>query len=95
MDKKYQMGLLSGAVRDYQDGLIPLGMLVGKVEGILNIIQDEMMKDRLFNAMLALEEVYARLQYKGFDFEKDGRPIVDRALKETLTQAEAFLAPSV
>jgi len=38
MDKKYQMGLLLGAVRDYQNGLIPIGMLVDKVEGILNIV---------------------------------------------------------
>jgi len=54
-----------------------------------------MIKDKVFNAMLALEEVHARLQDKGFDFEKNGRPVVDRALKEMLIQAETFLALSV
>ena len=95
MDAKYQMGLLLGAIRDYQDGVMPLGMLVDKVEGILNVIQDKMIKDSFFNTLLALEEVYARLQDKSFEFEKDGMPVVDRALKEMLTKAKTFLTPSV
>lgn len=93
MDKNHQMGLLLGAVRDYQDGLVPLGMLVDKVEGILEILQDRAIKDNFFDALLALEEVYARMRTGNFDFEKDGRPVVDRALKEMLTRAEAFLQP--
>ena len=93
MDKKHQMGLLLGSVRDYQDGMMPLGMLVDKVEGILDILQDRAIRDELFDGLLALEEVYARVQTEDFDFEKDGRPVVDRALKELLTKGEAFLAP--
>jgi len=95
MDRKHQMGLLLGTVRDYQNGLMPLGMLVGKVEGILDIVQDRAIKDNFFDVLLVLEEVYARIQNENFDFEKDGRPVVDRALKEMLTKTEAFLAPSV
>ena len=91
MDKRHQMGLLLGSVRDYQDGLMPLGMLVDKIEGILDILQDRPVRDRFFHALLALEEVHARTQTGGFDFEKDGRPVVDRALKEMLTKAEAFM----
>jgi len=95
MDRKHQMGLLLGTVRDYQNGLMPLGMLVDKVEGILDIVQDRAIKDNFFDVLLVLEEVYARIQNENFDFEKDGRPVVDRALKEMLTKTEAFLAPSV
>ncbi len=94
MDKKHQMGLLLDAVRDYQDGLMPLGMLVDKVEGILGILQDRAIKDEFFDALLALEEIYARVQTGYFDFQTDGRPVIDRALKEMLTKGEAFLALS-
>lgn len=91
MDEKYQVCLLLGAIKDYQSGLMPLGMLVNKVEGILDVLQKESMRDKCFDALLALEEVYARMRTGSFDFEKDGRPVVDRAVQDMLIKAESFL----
>ena len=68
MGKKCQIDLLVSAVRDYQSGRMPLGVLVGKVEGILDTFQDRETRDDLFDARLALEEVYARMQNEDFDF---------------------------
>ena len=92
MDKKHQMGLLGGAIRDYQGGQMPLGVLVDKVEGVLDTFQDRAIKDNFFDARLALEEVYARMQEENFDFHRYGKPVVDRALKEMLTKADLMQA---
>ena len=94
MDKKHQMGLLLGAVRDYQDGLMSLGMLINKVEGILELFQDMVVKDDFFDTLLALEEVYARVRTGDLDFERDGKPVVDRAIREMLIKVETSLALS-
>ena len=88
MDKKRQIGLLLDAVRDYQDGLIPLGVLVDKVEGILDTFHDRSIRDDFFDVRLALEEVYARVQSEDFDFQKYGKPVIDRALKEMQIKAD-------
>ena len=95
MDKKHQMGLLLDAARDYQDGSMPLDILINKIEGVLNVIQDKAIKDQFFDALLAIEKVYARMQDKAFDFERDGRSVVDRTIDEMLPKVEAFLASSV
>ena len=88
MDKKRQIGLLLDAVRDYQDGLIPLGVLVDKVEDILDTFHDRSIRDNFFDVRLALEEVYARVQSEDFDFQKYGKPVIDRALKEMQIKAD-------
>ena len=92
MDRKCQIDLLSSAVRDYQSGLIPLGMLIDKTEGIFDTFQDRAIRDDFFDARLALEEVYARVQDGNFDFQRYGKPVIDRALKDLLTKADLMQA---
>ena len=41
VNKAHQVNLMSGALKDYQEGLMSLGMLIQKVEGILEIMQDQ------------------------------------------------------
>lgn len=92
MGKKCQRDLLLDAIRGYQDGLMPLGVLVDKVEGIMDTFQGGAIRDNFFDARLALEEVYARMQSENFDFQRYGKPVVDRALKEMLTKADLIQA---
>ena len=86
-----QLKLMRGAFEDYQSGLMPLGNLVRKTEGIPDIIQDQTLKDSLFDDLLALEEVHARMQIGDFDFDKHGRPVIIQAIQEILVKIEAQL----
>ena len=92
MDKKRQIGLLLDTVKDYQDGLMPLGVLVDKVEDILGTFQDRSIRDDFFDVRLALEEVHARMQGNDFDFQRYGKPVIDHALKEIQIKADLMQA---
>ena len=92
MDKTQQASLMQGALRDYQDGLMSLGTLVQKIEGIVEIIQDQHFKDSIFDSIIALEEVYARTRIGDFDFDKDGRLVVDRAVQHILSTVVTYTA---
>lgn len=83
---------MSGAARDYQDGLISLGVLIQKIEGILEMLGDRTLKDEIFGEFLALEEVYARTRAGDFDFERDGKHVVDRAAKDLISKLEYYSA---
>jgi hypothetical protein len=41
IDKPHQVSLMLGAARDYQEGLMSLQTLIWKIEGLLNVIEDE------------------------------------------------------
>ena len=86
-----QLKLMRSAFEDYQSGLMPLGDLAQRTEGILEVIQDQALRDSLFDDLLALEEVYARTQIGDFDFDKHGKPIVVRAIQGILVKIEAQL----
>jgi hypothetical protein len=90
MDKRHQLSLMRGALEDYRDNLMSLGTLIQKIEGILEIIQDQSFKDGVFDSLLALEEVYARTRIGEFDFENDGKPVVDRAVEQILSKTECY-----
>jgi hypothetical protein len=92
MDKAHQLELLSGAARDYQDGLMSLGILIQKIEGVLEVLNDRTLKDQLFSALLALEEVYARTRIGDFDYNKYGKAVVDRAVDEIISKTESYSA---
>lgn len=89
MRKTHQMSLLLEAARDYQDGSMPLSMLIDKLEGTLKIFEDRAIKDQFFDALLALEEVYARMQDKSFDFKRNGRSVVDRTVERDNSQSRS------
>ena len=82
---------MRGALEDYQRGLMLLGDLVGETYGILEMIQDQVLKDGLFSDFVALDEVHARVRIGDFDFERDGGPVVDRAVQTMLSKIDSHL----
>jgi len=73
-------------IKKYQEGATSLRELVSNVELSLATISDQGLKDGVFDSLVALEEVYARTQIGEFDFEKDGRSVVDRAVRDILSK---------
>lgn len=90
IDKPHQVGLMLGAAKDYQDGLMSLQTLIWKIEGLLNIIEDDALSDQLSGALFALEDVNAHTCMTDYDFEARGRSVVDRAVKEIIAKIEAY-----
>ena len=88
IDKPHQINLLLGAARDYQDGLMSLQTLTWKTEGLLNIIEDGALSRQLSDALFVLEEINAYTYTADYDFESEGKPIVDRAVKEIIAKIE-------
>ncbi len=84
MDKSRQIEMLIGAVVDYRDKLLSLGVLIQKIEALLGIISDRPLRDLLFDDLLALEEVHARVCNGDFDFDKFGRTVVDAATQSII-----------
>ena len=93
IDKLYQLKLLLGAVEDYQNGLMSLQTLIWKVEGLLNIIESKELKRELQDPLFTLEEINAYVQVgDGYDFQSEGKPIVDRAVFEIVERARPYLS---
>jgi len=90
MDVAYQISLITGAAKDYQDGLMSLHTLIHKVEGLLAVIEDDALSDKLSDAVFALEVVNAHADISGYDFEANGRSIVERAVQEIIAKTEAY-----
>jgi hypothetical protein len=90
IDKPYQIGLMRGAIKDYQDGLMPLDTLIAKIEGLLSVIDDKALWDDVFNDFLDLEQINASSYSPDYDFEKHGRQIVQQALGEILAKTESY-----
>lgn len=88
IDKPHQINLMLGAARDYQDGLMSLQTLVWKVEGLLNVIEDDALSDELSDALSTLEEINAYSYTADYDFEAEGKSAVDRAVKEIIAKTE-------
>lgn len=83
-----------GAARDYQEGLMSLQTLIWKIEGLLDVIEDEALSDQLSNALFDLEYVNAHTCMAGYDFETEGRSTVDRAVNEIIAKTEPYSSPS-
>jgi hypothetical protein len=79
-----------GAAKDYQNGMMSLGMLISKVEGLLSVIEDDALSDKLSNALFALEEIHAYTTLGDYDFETRGRAVVDRAVNEIVARTESY-----
>jgi hypothetical protein len=94
IDKPHQIKLMLGAARDYQDGLMSLQTLIWKIEGLLDVIEDEALSDDLSDGLFALEEINAYTYMPGYDFEARGRSVVDRAVKEIIAKTESYSSRS-
>jgi hypothetical protein len=92
IDRVHQVGLMRGAIEDYQNGLMSLPILVSKIEGLLSVVDDKTLWDELFDAFFDLEQVNASSSIAGYDYEKYGRAIVERATREIMTKTELYLA---
>jgi hypothetical protein len=90
--KKHQLDLMTGALTDYQTGLMPLGVLIQKIEAILGVLEDDAFEANVFDSLLALEEVYARTQIGAFDFDKLGKAVVDEAVHNIAYQIALYRA---
>jgi len=88
IDKVHQIGLMRGAIEDYHNGLMTLAVLVSKIDGLLSVIDDKVLWDKLFDAFCDLEQVNASSQISGYDYEQYGRPVVDRALREIIAKTD-------
>lgn len=94
MDVAHQIGLIAGAAKDYQDGLMSLQTLIHRVEGILAILEGHPLEDKIANAMFSLEDVNAHTYMPGYDFEAGGKSVVDRAVQEIIVKVEPYLLDS-
>ena len=90
IDKVYQVRLMRGAIEDYQNRLMSLDILVSKIEGLLSVIDDKALWDQVFDAFFDLEQVNASSCTAGYDFERYGRPVVERAIEEILAKTETY-----
>jgi hypothetical protein len=90
IDKPHQINLMIGAARDYQDGLMSLQTLIWKIEGLLSVIDDNALSRELSDALFALEEINAYTYTADYDFESEGKSIVDRAVKEIVARIETY-----
>lgn len=78
----FQGVAIINALEKYEEREISLRELVSNIENALDRSSDQDLKDGIFDHLVALEEVYAHTRMGGFDFEKDGRSVVDRAIRE-------------
>jgi hypothetical protein len=88
IDKSHQVKLMLGAARDYRDGLMSLQTLIWKIEGLLNIIEDDALNEELSDSLFALEEINAYTFMANYDFETRGKSVVDRAVNEIIAKTE-------
>jgi hypothetical protein len=94
MDVAYQISLITGAAKDYQAGLMSLQTLIHQVEGLVAVIEDDALDRELSDPWFALESVNAHLHMPGYDFEAQGRSIVDRAVEEIIAKTESYSSRS-
>jgi hypothetical protein len=93
IDRARQIHLMLGAIKDYQDGLMSLQTLIWKLEGLLNVIEDRDLSGELDDNMCLLEEINAYTYAdKDYDFESEGKPLVDRTVDEIVARVEPYLS---
>lgn len=90
MDKSHQMKLISGIAEDYLDGSVTLMVLIQKIEGLLDVMADRDFRAVVFDDLLALDEVYARTCIGDFDFAKEGKPIVESAVRAIMSKTRTL-----
>jgi hypothetical protein len=56
----------------------------------LSVIEDDALSDELSDALFALEEVNANTYVAGYDFEANGRSVVEQAVKEIIAKTEPY-----
>jgi len=91
MNVAHQIGLISGAATDYQNGLMPLQMLIHRIEGILAVLDGHELEDEISDALFALEDVNAHTYMPDYDFEARGKATVDRAVQEIIAKSRTYL----
>jgi hypothetical protein len=93
LDKKISLATaILEAAHAYKDGLVPLGGIVNRIEGLLSELDEPLLSDKLFSARIALEEVYAQIRNAGFNFEQFGQPVVLRSLIEISEIMQKYLS---
>jgi hypothetical protein len=90
MDIAHQIGLIAGAAKDYQNGLMSLQTLIHRVEGILAVLDGHALEGEISDALFSLEDVNAHTYIAGYDFAANGRSIVDSAVKEIIAKSEPY-----
>jgi len=74
-----QLNIVNNAIHEFENGFVSLGSLISTMEAILPIVDDPSFGDAIFPQLVALEEVNARLGEGNFDFDRYGRPVIDKA----------------
>ena len=87
-----QINLMLGTAKDYQNGLVSLGRLIDVIEGIVAVLDDRSLSILLDEERSDLEQIHAQVCIGTYDFEKNGRSIVDQAVKQVIAKAEVYLA---
>ena len=91
IDKARQVRLMLGAIEDYQADLMSLQTLIWKLNGLLDVIDDQELSDELEDNMCLLEEINAYTYAdKDYNFESEGKPLVDRAVAEIVAKTEPY-----
>lgn len=81
--KKNDRGLLKRLIQSidsFEDREISLGDLVSAVETVRGSLEDEVVRNAMFEDLLALEEVNAFLTEPDFDFAKYGKAVLKNAV---------------
>jgi hypothetical protein len=86
-----QVNLIQGAIADYNEEIITLGLLLQKCNGLICVIDDPVLDDQNYDALAALEEIYAITVSEPFDFDLHGKAIVDEALGQVSGVLESYL----
>ena len=94
IDKPHQIHLMLGAARDYQEGLVSLHMLIDKISGLENIIEDDALSDLLYEPLWDLEQVNARIITTAREIDEREKSIVDRTVAEIIAKVESYSSHS-
>jgi hypothetical protein len=89
MDRAHQIGSLTGAAQEYQNGLLSLGDFLHILNGLLGVLEDQALGDQISESRYALEEIHGVVVTGYGEFDEDARTIVDRAVADIITKARA------
>lgn len=91
IDKARQVRLMLGAIEDYRADLMSLQSLIWKLNGLLDVIDDHELSKELEDNMCLLEEINAYTHAdKDYNFDSEGKPLVDRAVVEIVAKTKPY-----
>lgn len=90
-DRNIHLKYIKNAAKHFLEGQLSLEKTISTVESVLSILEDAELSHDLFEAVSDLESVNAEIHQGGFDFETNGRDIVERAANSIVTRVEQHL----